>query len=657
MTLRKRLLWLFAPLLLIALGLTYPLSQSLILSRFDRQDAALLSAEAEHLQVLLAHTLARNLDLVQSYAKWDETYELLRGQQPDFARQHMDPDALRRANFDFMVILDRQQHIQVEQWLPPDLPDLLTLDTAPPDSHAGLRTGILELTRRLLVNDHREGSRGQLVVIAGVPLILAMSDISNNQDSQPSLGTLVAGHFIDNERLRQLSSQINGTLHLLPAGQRQDDWQLLAAADAANLNRIRISPRQLSGDNRQHLHLLLSNSLDEPQLTMELSRERQLYQEGQKAIAIFLGQTTAIGLAVWLLIYLGLDFGILRRVMRMHREISAIAPDSNRQRISVRGSDELGRLAREINRMLERLERSEQRDREVLDAIQDGYCELSAEGRILATNRALCEMLGYRPTEVLGQSFETVLHSEDIERARTQFRLARESGEHIRFTSSFRHHDGSSRFYDTRFSLIRDNQGNFTGYRGILRDINDQVTYQNQLLDMAYRDPLTELGNRKAFTEHLKQALEQAGNINGHLALLFLDLDRFKEVNDRFGHDIGDSLLRTVAERLRGSLRQPDGVYRLGGDEFTLLMPGGTATTANALAQRILAQLREPIAIGALSIDFVTPSIGIALFPEHADTADSLIKAADSAMYTAKQQRNQACLYRPSSLSSPEQSG
>src|SRR5690606_32691703 len=152
-------------------------------------------------------------------------------------------EALRRINVDFMVILDRQQHIQVEQWLPPDLPDLLTLDTAPPDSHAGLRTGILELTRRLLVHDHREGSRGQLVVIAGVPLILAMSDISNNQDSQPSLGTLVAGHFIDNERLRQLSSQINGTLHLLPAGQRQDDWQLLAAADAANLNRIRISPR------------------------------------------------------------------------------------------------------------------------------------------------------------------------------------------------------------------------------------------------------------------------------------------------------------------------------------------------------------------------------------------------------------------------------
>src|SRR5690606_14093002 len=283
-------------------------------------------------------------------------------------------------------------------------------------------------------------------VIGGVPLILAMSDISNNQDSQPSLGTLVAGHFIDNERLRRLSSQINGTLHLLPAGQRQDDWQLLAAADAANLNRIRISPRQLSGDNRQYLHLLLSNSLDEPQLTMELSRERQLYQEGQKAIAIFLGQTTAIGLAVWLLIYLGLDFGILRRVMRMHREISAIAPDSNRQRIGDRGSDELGRLAREINRMLERLERSEQRDREVLDAIQDGYCELSAEGRILATNRALCEMLGYPSAEVLGQSFETVLHREDIERARTQFRLARESGEHIRFISSFRHHDGSSRF-------------------------------------------------------------------------------------------------------------------------------------------------------------------------------------------------------------------
>ena len=657
MTLRKRLLWLFAPLLLLALGFAYLLSQSLILSRFDRQDAALLNAEAARLQALLDHNLKRNLDLVLSYAKWDDSYEFMLGQRPDFTRRNMDPEALRQMNFDFMILLDLQDRVYAEQWLPPDLPDMLTLGAERPRSHASLRISILNQIRRLRQPDNREDLRGQIVVVQGVPLVLAMGGISNNQDSLPSLGTLVAGHFIDGERAEQLQTQVNGTLRLLPPTDPKIAWRTLPMIGSTNLNQIEISPRRVLDEDRQQLDLLFRNSLGEPQLLMELTRERRLHQEGHKAIAIFLAQATGVGLVAWLLIYLGLDFGILRRVSRMNREIAAIGPKSANQRIGDRGSDELGQLAHEVNRMLERLEQSEVRDREILDAIQDGYFELTPRGKIVAVNRALCSMLGYSNEELLDQSIETVLDNEEVERARQLFRQALESGENIRFAAPFRRRDGSQGYYETRISLIHDGQGNIVGYRGILRDISDQVAYQNQLLDMAYRDPLTGLGNRKAFTEHLKQAIEQAQRNDNRLALLYLDLDRFKEVNDRFGHDVGDELLQSIAERMRNTMRQPDRVYRLGGDEFTLLMPGSSVEGAYKLAGRILSVLQEDVHIGELSIDFVTPSIGIALYPEHARDPEGLVKAADSAMYEAKRERNRACLYHPRLLSSSRQSG
>ena len=168
---------------------------------------------------------------------------------------------------------------------------------------------------------------------------------------------------------------------------------------------------------------------------------------------------------------------------------------------------------------------------------------------------------------------------------------------------------------------------------------------------MDYRDDLPGLANRKAFLAQLKQAQDEAGQLQRPLALFYIDLDRFKEVNDRFGHDAGDELLTQIAERLRSSLRAPDRVYRLGGDEFTLLMPGGTLDSAQRLAARLLASLHEPIYLKQVMVDFVTPSIGIALYPEHADEAATLISAADAAMYQAKQQRNRACVYQGDALS------
>src|SRR5690606_25899873 len=242
MTLRKRLFWLFAPLLALALGAAYLLSQSLILTRFDRQDAALLVAEAERVRALLDNGLKRNLDLLLSYAQWDASYEFMRGQHPDFVQRNMDAEALRQMNFDFMIYLDSSGQVRAEQWLPPDLPDLLALGGDRPRSHESLSASILALAKRLRQRDG-EGPRGQLVALQGVPLMLVMGNISNNQNSLPSVGTLVAGHFIDGERAENLQTQLNGAMRLLPPDEDLARWQLLTRRDQASINQIEISPR------------------------------------------------------------------------------------------------------------------------------------------------------------------------------------------------------------------------------------------------------------------------------------------------------------------------------------------------------------------------------------------------------------------------------
>lgn len=656
MTLRKQLFWLFVPLLALALMFAYALSQSLILTRFDRQDGNLLQAEAVRLQNLLDQNLQRNLDLVQSYAQWDESYEFMLGQNPDYLRRNADPEALGATNLDFMVFLDLKGKVHAEQWLPPVLSEMFVLGEQRPSSQAQLRLGILQLAKELAQKEH-PGVYGQLVEVHGVPLILAMGSIHDSQNTLPSAGTLVSGHFLDGERGEYLQKQLGGTLRLLPIDPQLRDWSPMQSTADYDLNQVEASPRRLLGNDRQQMLLRFSNSLNDPEMMFELTRDRSLYHEGRKAIAIFLAQATGVGLFVLLLIYLGLEFAIVRRVLRMHREIAAIGPDSSQQRLKDRGDDELGRLAMEVNGMLERLEQSEARDREILDAIQDGYFELSREGTLLSVNRALCELLDYPAEELLGHSYEKMLAPEDAERARQDFTEALAQGARISFAAPMRRGDGSVGHYETRFSLIRDSQGYFAGFRGILRDISEQVAYQNQLLDLAYRDSLTGLGNRKAFSEQLRTAMDKAQREQSPLALIYLDLDRFKEANDRYGHDVGDDLLRSIAERLRGAVRQPDWVYRLGGDEFTLLLPNSSSATAEKLAARLLSELQRPVPVGELSIDFVTPSIGIALYPEHAQSPEALIKAADRAMYEAKRERNRTYLYRPQLLSSSPQSG
>lgn len=648
MPLRTRLLWLFLPLLAASLGGIWLLSESILLSRFDREDQQRLQEGATVLHNRLDFELKRHLDIVRTYAWWDASYDFIQRPNETFEQENLDHEMLDDLGFDFVLFLDDRGHLQLKQWSPP-APDQRVLFGAPSASDQALLEALQQRAIRLGALDFRgrtDHSLSELLLVDNLPTLLVSVPISNNQGSAPAKGAILAGYFLDRERLANLREQMQADLQAMPNIATDATWKPLRSRSDSTHNQALLSPRRFIGEHVQQVSVQYLSSSGEPQLRFDITKKRLLYIQGEKAINFFLGASLLVALGAFLVGYLALELWVLRRVQRLNREVAEVGRNAHSIRLSDFGNDELGQLAGEMNQMLERLEHSEARDRAILQSMRDGYFEMDVDGVILTVNPALCQLLGQTRETLIGHPYYELLGEDDLARARQPFQRAMQSGAGKTFAIPLQRADGSLGYFEATVSLIHDLQGELRGYRGIVRDVSDQIAYQQQLLEMAYRDPLTGLGNRKAFDEQLGQALLRAGSGGSELALLYLDLDRFKEVNDRFGHDIGDALLRTVAERVRSTLRQPDKAYRLGGDEFAVLLEDSQENNPQRLAERLLAALVQPIALNGERIDFVTPSIGIALYPRHAGDAEGLVRAADSAMYEAKRQRNHYCLYQ-----------
>lgn len=640
MNLRARLLWLCLPLFIASLAGVWLLSDMILLDRFDRGDRQHLADEVRIVHNRIAYEKQRNLDIVHSYAWWDASYQFMHMPQARFVEDNLDQDLLGILGFDYVLFVDRNGHILAQQWKLDDLGSRFPGQPVP--TAARLRESVLRTALDLgalqMDGDPRH-SLDQLLQIEGVPQLLLSYSISNTAGTAEPAGAVIAGVLLDQARMSNLQTQMGASLRLAQDPVQGKDWRTLNIPTGRGATLL--SPRRLLDENSQQMSLLYLDSRGRAQLRLELTSPRPLYQQGRQAVRLFLYLTLALLGGAIVLAYGALEFRIIRRVTRMNREVAVVGQDDTPSRLSPQGTDELGQLASEINRTLDRLEQSEARDRAILDAIRDGYFEMDTQGIIRTLNPALCRMLGYDADQLSGRHFSVLLQEEDLLRAQGLYRQARDDEQETTFSAPFKRCDGRLVSCETRLSAIRDAQGEFQGFRGILRDISDQVAYQKQLIDLAYRDTLTGLGNRKAFNEQLQHAVVHSHQV----ALLYIDLDRFKQVNDRFGHAVGDALLSTVGERLRSSLRQPDQAFRLGGDEFAVLLENAEPEQAESLGSRLLTVLASPYHLGGQLIDFVTPSIGIAFYPLDAGDADALTRAADIAMYQAKQERNRCYRY------------
>ncbi|MDE3736399.1 EAL domain-containing protein [Pseudomonas resinovorans] len=272
----------------------------------------------------------------------------------------------------------------------------------------------------------------------------------------------------------------------------------------------------------------------------------------------------------------------------------------------------------------------------VFESTAEGVMITDTGQRITAVNRAFSEITGYSESEALGQSPRLLASGQHDSAfyAAMWHQLEREG--HWQGEIWNRRKNGEPYPEWLTISAVRDRYRQVTHYVGVFADISPLKHAQARLDYQAHHDPLTGLPNRLLFESRLQLALADAANDNHHGAVLFIDLDRFKHINDSLGHPVGDLLLKGIAARLREQLRDVDTVARLGGDEFIILLPGlHSANDAQSVATKLLTCFEAPVPAGPHEF-FMSASIGISLFPEHGLDVATLVKNADAAMYRAK---------------------
>ena len=299
-----------------------------------------------------------------------------------------------------------------------------------------------------------------------------------------------------------------------------------------------------------------------------------------------------------------------------------------------------------------RLERSERLHRYMVEHSPDLIYVLDGEGRLRFVNQRLEARLGYAKSELLGRPFTTLLYPEEHETLRHALAERRRSragnGDHT-VELRLRAKDGEPLFVENGFYALdletwgirpaASGEGaRGVGVYGVARDITERKRAEETIRFQAHHDLLTRLPNRALFKEHLAHALAHAKRTRQGLAVLYLDVDRFKVVNDQLGHVAGDQLLCALSDRLCGLLREEDTVARLAGDEFAVLVAGvEDAVAAERVAGKIIEALKSPFELAGHEL-FIGVSIGVALHPDHGDTVEELLKNADIAMYHGRGQ-------------------
>jgi len=265
-------------------------------------------------------------------------------------------------------------------------------------------------------------------------------------------------------------------------------------------------------------------------------------------------------------------------------------------------------------------------------AVSDG-------GRLAYMSPQINGILGYRPEELVDdpELWPSRIHPDDREAAIAAYEAHWRTGEPLRAEYRMLRRDGTEVWLrDEAFGMPDDTQSGRQVSQGLLVDITDRKRLESKLIHDALHDPLTGLANRVLLRDHLERAIARRGRSPGTIALLFVDLDDFKRINDSYGHAAGDQILVRVAERLVDAVRAEDVVGRQSGDEFAVLLAQVLdPDEATVCAERILGELRRPILLGAHSI-VVGGTIGVAVAMEPGATAEDLLTQADAAMYAAK---------------------
>jgi len=372
---------------------------------------------------------------------------------------------------------------------------------------------------------------------------------------------------------------------------------------------------------------------------VSMSREQVLAQ-ANRSFAVDLASLGALTLMVLMGTWYVTDALVLRRMRALIAAARRIAAGDFSARTELgHGSSEMSELARAFDEMAGSLEQLFEQSQRVMEVAPEAFIISDGRGLIVMVNAQTEKLFGYTREELLGQAVE-MLMPERARHAHAAYRegygnspVVRDMG--VRGDLVGMRRDGTEFPVDISLGPLRTEKGMLV--ISAVRDISERKQFESRIVHQATHDALTELPNRVLFRELVARAMTHAMRSEKLLAVLFLDLDGFKNINDTLGHEAGDELLKAVANRLLGVLRKDDVVARQGGDEFTILLQGiSIVQDIMQIAEKMLAVVAGPFDLGSQQMH-LTASIGITVFPFDDTDVENLLRNADTAMYQAKE--------------------
>ena len=594
--------------------------------------------------------------LARDYAVWSETYDYAINKNPNYITENLAPEAIKNAKLAFWAIYKDEIRITskffindkvIDEWN--GIPKKINGDD-------------------FFIGDIKDKkAKTGIIQTEFGPCIAASMAIFHSDLSGPSIGTIVMGKLLDNrlQKIMRETTNIDMNFYDLSKKEVSNKWQTIIAAtkNRNNLMIIEDSPDVLS------LFSLLKDIHSAPAVLVHLHTDRQVLVMGTELLQFASFSSLLLALVISLAVSIFLYFLIIKplKILELAFGILSSLEKTNRKHVTkiLKRKDEIGNLAKEFVEMQENIIESHeevlkmnesleskvnertielkvsneqlQLIAKVMETTSEGVVITNEKARIVKMNDAFCRMAGYSFDELIGKNPRIL-----------------KSGRHDKnfyidmWTRLIKDGQWAGEIWDRKkngevypkwltINAIKNDIGTTTHYVGISSDISKIKKVEGQLQQMAYYDSLTNLPNRVLFYERLNRSLIRRKRYGYKTALMFLDLDRFKNINDTMGHAAGDALLVEVAKRINKRVRESDTVCRLGGDEFTIILDRINHNEDVAIiSEEIIAAVSQPITIHQKEVS-VGASIGIAISPEDDTTVDGLIRKADAAMYYAKE--------------------
>ncbi len=632
MSLRLKTLMIVGGTLLGLLLLLAIVLRTMVLGSFARLETQGITTDMQRAASAIQGS-REDLDRVMvDWSDWDDTYTFVSDHNDAYITTNLHAETFSTLHLNLFAILDTAGQIVYAQQF-----DLATHTFAPlPASFAPY----LAPDSPLLNHQNLTSSQSGFVALPEGMMVVDSRPILTSQYSGPSRGTVIMGRRLTQPIINKLvtTSQLSITFGrwepALPEQRSLSAAQRLVIAAPTS--------ETIVGQ------VLIDDLSGQPAFVVRGERPRDIWQQAQTSLWYTLAALLASGLVFGIVTLRLLERLLLTRLAHLSHSVDQISGLGDlAARVGDDGRDEVGQLATAINRLMQTIENDAAERAQAADALrqsEDRYRTLFSQApvgvflydrqlRILQCNERFVQILQSRAEALVGLNMN-LLHDQRILPAIK----AAIAGERTTYEGFYQATTSSAHVcVALHLAPLLDVRGRVIGGMGVVEDITARRQAQEQLDFLAHHDVLTGLANRSLFHRHLAERLE-AAKLHGHeLALLFLDLDRFKFINDTLGHDAGDEVLRIMAQRLASCVRTNDIVARMGGDEFTVTLTRiGSVADATEVAQRILELLSQPFALAGREL-FITTSIGISIYPTDGDDAETLLKNADTAMYRAKE--------------------